>query len=154
MKMKNEKLYDIIPSQDCMYLMHKFSLHKQMAQIPTSFMLGMKLDFEALQRALDIVIERNDSLRLAFVKKNGRLMQYFRDSYSYKAEIKYFRSDEEMEEFFNKDAKKPVRFEKGENFRIYFFTVQGREYGIYSNFTHMVIDAMGIAFFYMDLLQV
>lgn len=152
--MKNEKLYDIIPSQDCMYLMHKFSLHKQMAQIPTSFMLGMKLDFEALQRALDIVIERNDSLRLAFVKKNGRLMQYFRDSYSYKAKIKYFRSDEEMEEFFNKDAKKPVRFEKGENFRIYFFTVQGREYGIYSNFTHMVIDAMGIAFFYMDLLQV
>ncbi len=152
--MKNQTLYDIIPSQDCMYLMHKFSLHKQMAQIPTSFLIGMKVDFELLQKALDAVIARNDCLRLAFVKKNGRLKQYFRDSYEYKAEVKYFRSRQELEDFCNKDAKKPVRFEKGENYRIYFFTVKGEQYGIYSNFTHMIIDAMGIAFFYMDLFQV
>ena len=65
--MDGKTLYDIIPSQDCMYLMHKFSLHKQMAQIPTSFVMDADLDFEVLQKALNIVIERNDSLRLAFV---------------------------------------------------------------------------------------
>ena len=152
--MKNVKLYDIIPSQDCMYLMHKFSLHKQMAQIPTSFIIDMEVDFAVLQKALEHVIERNDSLRLAFTKKKGKLKQYFRDEYKYEAAQKYFRSRDEMEAFFEADAKKPVRFEKGENFRICFFTVKGEEYGIYSNFTHMVIDAMGIAFFYMDLFQV
>lgn len=152
--MGNENLYGIIPSQDCMYLMHKFSLHKQMAQIPISFAIGMELDFALLQRALDIVIERNDCLRLAFVKKGGKLMQYFRDSNRYKAEVKYFRSKEEQEEFCSADAKKPVRFEKGENFRIVFFTVKGKEYGVYGNFTHMIIDAMGIAFFYKELFTV
>lgn len=152
--MENQKLYDIIPSQDCMYLMHKFSLHKQMAQIPTSFSIKMELDFNLLQRALDIVIERNDCLRLAFVKKGGKLKQYFRSSNRYKADIRYFRSKQEQEEFCDADAKKPVRFEKGEIFRIVFFTVRGEEYGVYGNFTHMIIDAMGIAFFYKELFTV
>ena len=29
------KLYDIIPSQETMYLMVKYSFHKQLTQIPT-----------------------------------------------------------------------------------------------------------------------
>lgn len=153
-KTREEKnLYDIIPSQDCMYLMHKFSLHKQMAQIPTSFVLDTELDFDVLQRAFELVIERNDSLRLAFVKKGGKLKQYFRDAYKYQVPVKYFRSDVELEEYCSADAKKGVRFEKGELFRIVFFKLADGRCGIYSNFTHMIIDALGIAFFYKELLM-
>ena len=153
-KKADKKLYSIIPSQDCMYLMYKYGINKQMAQIPTSFTVKSELDFDVLQKALDIVIERNDCLRLAFIKKDGELMQYFRKPYSYKAERKYFRSPEAQEEFCQKDAPIPVKFTKGEIFRIVFFKTKDDCCGIYSNFTHMVIDAMGIAFFYLDLLQV
>ena len=154
-KSETEKiLYDTIPSQDCMYLMHKFSIHKQMAQIPTSFILKTEFDLEILQKAFNIVISRNDSLRLAFVKKGGKLMQYFREPYSYKVPLKYFRSRQQQEEFCAADAKKPVRFEKGEIFRICFFRISDGSCGIYANFTHMITDAMGISFFYMDLFQV
>lgn len=147
-------LYDIIPSQDCMYLMHKYSLHKQMAQIPTSFTVGVDIDFAVLQKALNIVIKRNDCLRLAFVKKGRRLMQYFREPYTYKVPLKYFRSREELEQFCSSDAVKPVKFEKGELFRIWFYKMKDGSCGIYTNFTHMITDAMGISLFYMDLLQV
>lgn len=150
----NDTLYDIIPSQDGMYLMHKFSLHKQMAQIPTSFIIKAELDFEVLQKALNIVIERNDCLRLAFTKKGGKLKQYFCKPYTYEVPVKYFRSKDQQTEFCNEDAKKPVKFEKGENFRIYFFKIADDYCGIYSNFTHMVIDAMGIAFFYKEMFTV
>ncbi len=153
--MKNgKKLYGIIPSQECMYLMHRFSVHKQMAQIPTSFTLKTDLDFDVLRKAFNIMIERHDCLRLAFTKKNGKLMQYFRDSYTYEVPLKYFRSLQEQEEFCSNDAPKPVRFEKGEIYRIWFFKTAGEGCGIYTNFTHMIIDAMGIAMFYLDLLQV
>ena len=149
-----KKLYDIIPSQDCMYLMHRFSVHKQMAQIPTSFTLKADLDLEVLRKAFNIMIERHDCLRLAFTKKNGKLKQYFRDSYRYNVPLRYFRNDEERESFCNEDAKKPVRFEKGEIFRIWFFKTADGSSGIYTNFSHMIMDAMGIAFFYLDLIQV
>lgn len=153
-KATEAKLYDIIPSQDCMYLMYKFGIHKQMAQIPTSFTVKYDLDFELLQKAFDIVIARNDCLRLAFTKKDGELKQYFREPYTYKVPVKYFRSLEQQEEFCQADAPKPVKFTKGEIFRIFFFKTNGSGCGIYSNFTHLVIDAMGIAFFYLDLFQV
>lgn len=151
---EGKELYGTIPSQDCMYLMHKFSLHKQMAQIPTSFVLDTDMDFDVLQKALDLVIKRNDSLRLAFIKKGGKLMQYFRDENPYTASVKYFRNAQEQDEFCSADAKKPVRFEKGELFRIVFFKIADGHCGIYANFTHMVIDALGIAFFYKELLMI
>lgn len=153
-KNQNKTLYDIIPSQDCMYLMYKYSIHKQMAQIPTSFTVKLDLDFDILQKAFDIVISRHDCLRLDFIKEKGELKQYFREPYTYKVPVKYFRSSEQQEEFCSKDAPKPVNFMKGEIFRIFFFKTKDECCGIYSNFTHMVIDAMGIAFFYMDLFQV
>ena len=76
--MKNEKLYDIIPSQDCMYLMHKFSLHKQMAQIPTSFLIGMQVDFELLQKALDMVLPKFDGFNMRL--RRGVFRHYFEES--------------------------------------------------------------------------
>lgn len=152
--LKDTALYETIPSQDCMYLMHRFSLHKQMAQIPTSFTIEADADLEVLQKAMDLVIERNDCLRLTFIKKKGKLMQYFREPYKYQVPVKYFRNEEEKEAFCAEDAKKPVRFEKGELFRIYFYKVSDGRTGIYANFTHMIIDALGIAFFYKELLEI
>lgn len=153
-KFRDKTLYDIIPSQDCMYLMYKYGLHKQMAQIPTSFTVRADLDFDVLQKAFNIVIKRNDCLRLAFVKSEGKLKQYFREPYSFRVPCKFFRSLEEQEKFFGNDAPVPVRFTKGELFRIFFFKNAEGDSGIYTNFTHMIIDAMGIAYFYFDLLQV
>lgn len=153
-KIREVKLYDIIPSQDCMYLMYKFGLNKQMSQIPTCFTVKYDLDFDILQRAFDIVIERNDCLRLAFVKIGLTMKQYFRSPYKYKVPLKYFRSVQQQEEFFSQDAPVPVRFDKGEIFRIYFFKTNAGGCGIYTNFSHMIIDAMGIAYFYMELLNV
>lgn len=151
---EGNKLYDIIPSQDCMYLMYKYSLYKQMAQIPTSFTLEADLDLEVLQKAFNILIKRNDCLRLVFTKKDGQLKQYFREPYTYKVPLKYFRSREELESFCSADAPKPVKFEKGELFRVWFYKLKDGGCGVYSNITHMITDAMGIAFLYMDLFQI
>lgn len=148
------KLYDIIPSQDAMYLMFKFGLHKQMAQIPTSFTLKTDLDFDLLQKAFEIEIERNDSLRLRFVKDGKSVKQYFSEPYSYKVPVKYFESSEQQDEFFSKDASKPVFFLKDETYRIYFFKTKDAGCGVYSNFSHLIMDAMGIVIFYNDLMKV
>lgn len=148
------KIYDIVPSQDAMYLMFKFGLHKQMSQIPTSFTIKADVDFDVMQKAFNIVIERNDCLRLRFIKKNGSLKQYFTEPYSYTLPTKCFESEEEQQAFFEKDAQKPVMFTKGEIFRGYFFKTKSAYSGIYMNFTHLIIDAMGISFFYNDLIGV
>ena len=148
------KLYDLIPSQDAMYLMFKYGIHKNMSQIPSSFTIKTDMDFDILQKAFNIVIERNDCLRLRFLKVGKELKQYFREPYTYEIPMLHFDSLEEQDEFFSKDAKKPVMFTKDEIFRAYFYKTKGANIGLYINFTHLVIDAMGISNFFLDYLDV
>lgn len=149
-----EKLYELIPSQNAMYLMYKFGIHKQQAQIPTSIAIDRKLDMNLMQKAFQIEIMRNDSLRLRFVKERGKIKQYFIGNYEYKVPVKYFFSFEEQEAFFEKDAPKPVNFLKDVPFRIWFFKTAHGGTGIYSNFSHLVTDAAGIVIFYLDMLNI
>ena len=148
-------LYDLIPSQQSMYLMFKYTFSKQIVQIPTSFSIDKDIDFELLTKALNIEFERNDSLRLKFVKADKTIKQYFLPKLTMnKVPCKYFRNTEEQEKFFSEDAKKPVRFDKGVNFRIYFYKNANGNNGIYFNVSHMAMDAMGSIIFYADLIQV
>lgn len=148
-------LYDLIPSQQTMYLMVKYSFSKQLVQIPTSFSVDIDLDFELLTKALNIEFQRNDSCRLRFTKSEKKIKQYFLPEFKMnRVPSKYFRSVEQQQEFFAKDAKKPVRFDKGECFRIYFFKTANAGNGIYFNVTHLSMDALGAVIFYLDLINV
>ena len=148
-------LYDLIPSQQTMYLMFKYTFSKQISQIPTSFSVDKELDFELLTKALNIEFERNDSLRLRFVKVDKQIKQYFLPSYKMsKVPCKYFRNAEEQEAFFAADAQKPVRFDKGTNFRIYFYKNANGGNGVYFNVSHLNMDAMGAMVFYLDLIRI
>ena len=148
------RLYDIIPSQQTMYLMVKYSFHKQLVQIPTSFTIGYDIDFDLLQKAFDIEIQRNDSLRNRFVLADKKIKQYFLPSASYTVPVKTFSSFEEQDAFLSEDAQKPVFFLKDETFRIYFYKTEGLGCGIYTNVSHMIMDALGIVGFYFDLMRV
>ena len=63
------RYYDLIPSQLNMYMLVKFSFHKEIVQIPASFSVDKDIDFDLLTKALNVEIKRNDSLRLRFRKR-------------------------------------------------------------------------------------
>lgn len=159
MKSKKEpitqKLYGLIPSQQTMYLMVKYSLHKQLVQIPISVSVEKDLDFGVLKQAWNIEIERNDSLRLRYVMVNKEVKQYFLDRYTMNyIQVKRFKSLEEQEAFFSKDAQKPIGFLKDECYRIMFFKTEGVGSGIYFNVSHLSLDGMGVVVTLADLFRV
>lgn len=150
-----EVIYDLIPSQQTMYLMFKYTFSKQIAQIATSFSVDYELDFDLLSKALNIEAQRNDSMRLKFIKVDKTIKQYFVPEIKLgNIPKKYFRTQQEQNEFFEKDAQTPVRFDKGENYRIYFYKNAQGGNGIYFNVSHLNMDAMGATVFYLDLLGV
>ncbi len=151
----DKPLYDLIPSQETMYIMLKYSLHKEVTQIPASFAVTEKIDFDLLKKAFNIEIERNDALRLRFTKVDGKIKQYFIDPYTVdEIPVKEFKSKEEQDNFFLKDAKTPIKIFKGETYRVIFYKTSDGKSGIYFNVSHIVTDALGAAVFYMDLLSV
>lgn len=154
-KVIDKKLYDLIPSQQTMYLMVKYSFHKQLTQIPISFSLEKDIDFALLKRAFNIEIERNDSLRLRFTMVDKHIKQYFLDRFTENyIEVKRFKSLEEQESFFSVDAQKPVYFLKDEVYRVFFFKTEGVGSGIYFNVSHLNLDAMGIVITLIDIFKI
>ena len=151
----NYKLYDLIPSQQTMYLMVKYSVHKQVVQIPSAIVVNDKLDFDLLKKALNIEFQRNDALRLRFVKVDKTLKQYFLPTYSNNnIPILSFKTKQEEDAYLTKDAETPIRFLKGETFRIIFYRTYDSKTGIYLNTSHLITDALGQAVFYADLLSI
>lgn len=147
--------YKLIPSQDTMYIIQKFTFHKNVAQIPVSFALDLDIDFNLLTKALNIEIERNDSLRLRFKMQDKEVVQYFLPEYKIDSvKVLNFKTLEEQNKFFNADAKKPVRFLKDEIFRIYFFNAYNGYKGVFIDSSHLAIDAAGILVFFTDLFAV
>lgn len=147
-------LYDLIPSQETMHLMVKYSFKKQIVQIPCSFTTKTNINFDIMQKAFEIEIERNESLRNRFTKVDGKLKQYFIPAFKMTVPRKYFRNKAEQEAYFAKDAQKPVKFTDSVPYRICFFKTAGVGNGIYFNVSHLAMDAMGMVGFLFDMLGV
>ena len=85
-------LYDLIPSQETMHLMVKYSFKKQIVQIPCSFTAETNMNFDLMQKAFEIEIERNDSLRNRFTVVDKQLKQYFVEPFKMTVRKKFFRN--------------------------------------------------------------
>ena len=154
--MSNEKkYYPFTPAQEMIHFMLKYSFfHKQVIQIPASIVVKRKIDFDIMQKALEIEAERNDCMRLRFEKKGG-LKQCFEEKANIgKIPVMHFKSEKEQEDFLSADAQKPIRCFKGENYRFIFFTTADGRYGIYINVIHLAMDAPAVFIFFSDLLAV
>ncbi len=156
MKKAIKKAYPLIPPQEMIQFMLKYSFfHKQVTQIPESIIVTKEIDFDVMKKAFNIEIERNDCLRLRFFKEKGKIKQYFLDEFKLDyIPVVEFKSEQERIDYFNDDAKKPVKMLKDETFRVTFFRTHDKRYGVYINVHHLVMDNAAVFTFFADLFAV
>ena len=110
----DNKLYELTPSQEVICLQTKYTLFKRVVNILFSATTDKALDFNIMRKAFNLLVERNDSLRIRFIKKDKKLMQYFLDEYKYEnIEVIKFNSKEEQESWINKKRKKAIKYLNG-----------------------------------------
>ena len=156
MKKNIKKSYDLIPPQEMIQFMLKYSFfHKQVTQIPESIIVSKEIDFDILKKAFNIEIERNDCLRLRFFKEKGKIKQYFLDEYKLESVPVFdFKSEQERIDFLTADARKPIKMLKDETFRVKFFRTHDKRCGVYINVHHLVMDNAAVFTFFADLFAV
>ena len=152
---KGEPVYRLIHSQEMVQYMWRYTLHMQATQIPMSIAFEEELDFNILAKAVNVEIERNDCLRLRFFRDGLRIKQFFLKEYRLdKIRLKEFRTKEEQEAYFDRDASAALKVFDGETFRIAFFRAYDGKCGVFLNASHIIMD-FGAAFFFMkDLMAV
>lgn len=156
MKKITGTVYELIPPQEMIQFMLKYSFfHKQVTQIPESIIVKKDIDFDVMEKAFNIEIERNDCLRLRFFKEKGRIKQYFLPEYKVEnITVMNFKSEQERIDVLTDDARKPIKMLKDETFRVIFFRTHDNRCGVYVNIHHLVMDNAAVFTFFSDLFAV
>ena len=78
-EMENRKTYPLTSSQMSIFMAWKYSFHKQVMNIPTSFLTDSPLDLDVLKKAAAEAVSRNDAFGIRITKQGKERVQYFTD---------------------------------------------------------------------------
>ncbi len=154
--MTDKACYNLTLSQDVAYMQCKYSLYKRVINILSSITIDEEVDFELMDQAFKLLVERNDCLRIRFFKKRGNLMQYFDRSEKNvkKVPVLSFETKEQQDAFIDKVRKKPIDYMHGVVIQPYFVHTYDKRYMIFFKICHLVTDLYGINVLYMDFINV
>ena len=153
--MENKELYDLTASQKVIKLQFDHTLFKWVANILISETKEKEFDYEIMKKAINILVERNDCLRIHFVKQGKVLKQYFEDKKVIEdIPCLKFETKEEQDKFFNTTRKKVAKYLKGEVFIPHFIKTYDGKNMIFFKVSHFVVDMYGLYFLFDDLFKI
>jgi len=153
--MEEKKLNELNHSQEVVKLQCKYTLFKRVINIISSMSTKEDLNFDLLKDALNLVIERNDCLRIRFVNKNKKLMQYFIPEYKIEnVPVLKFETEEEQDSFIKKLRKKAIKYKKGFVIEPYFIKTFDNKSMVLLKVCHLILDIYGINVIFKDLFNV
>lgn len=152
-------MYNLTPAQAVMYLSMKYSLQKQVINVPTSMLIQDEIDFELLQQAIELEVKRNDALRLRFEKSGGTVSQYFEapdEAQTRIYEVKDFTgfTEEEQNSVLSQLAGKAFKIYKETPYNLVMIKSYDGYCGVFFNVNHLIMDSFAVMIFYRDLFQV
>lgn len=148
-------LYGFNSSQDVIHLQTKYSLFGRVANIVFSTVVEDGFDKDLMKKAINELIARNDCLRITFVKKDKKILQYFADNREIK-NIPYLKLDSvsKQDAFINKFRLHKLNCFKGETLKVAFATNPDGKDVIFFKISHYVADTYGIGILISDLFAV
>ena len=153
--MEKHKLYELNSSQEVVMLQCKYTLFKKVVNIVTSISYKQEMDFDLLNKAYNLVVSRNDSLRIRFTKHKGKTMQYFLPKVEdVQVPVYEFETKEQQEKFIKKITKRAIKFKKGVIIEPFFVKTFDNKYMVVLKVCHLVLDIYGINVVFKDLFNV
>lgn len=148
-----KKYYDLTSSQNSIWLTEEYISDTNMNNVGGYLYINEVVDFTALNKALNLYIEKNDALRLRFCIKNGNPKQYLTE-YEFK-NFKVIPVDtlEDEKECTQALIDTPFNIIDSELFRINIFKFPNGHGGFNANFHHLVSDAWTMSLFLSEVIS-
>jgi len=152
----NKVLLNLTQSQLVCLSQCKYTLYKRVINILASVSLVEGgIDWNLMEKAFNIAVERNDCMRLRFVKQGKEIKQYFLEHDQFENIPRLsFKTQEEFDSFVLKNRKKPIKYLKGKVVEPYFIDFADGRQMVYLKVCHLILDIYGINFFFNDLMAV
>ena len=137
--MKN-KLYNLTLPQNSIYLTEQYYSGSNINNICGTAIISEKINFDILEKAINVVIKNNESFRIKFVNTNNNLQQYITDYEFQPIEIVKLNSVDEVSNLENTLLHQTYNLEENTyDFKIFKFPDSTG--GFLLNIHHIVSDA-------------
>lgn len=147
--------YGFNSSEDVIELQTKYSLFKRVANILFSVSFDNGFDRALMEQALNELIKRNDCLRLTFVKKDKKTLQYFEEERKIgNIPYKKFATSSEMDAFIRRYRKKVVSPYAGKTIEAVFVNDPSGRDEILVKVSHFAADTYAIGLLVNDLNEI
>ncbi|MGI6114403.1 MAG: non-ribosomal peptide synthetase, partial [Mahellales bacterium] len=138
--------YPLTHPQQRIWYTEKFFPGTSIGNITGTFKIKGDLDYQLLEKTINILIRENKALRIHIVEKDGKPMQCIKE-YEYK-KIDFFDlsrySEEEIDEWAVKQAEIPFVLEDSDLYYFAIIKINDNQSGIFMKIHHLVIDAWSI----------
>lgn len=157
MSQKKRELYPLTAAQRLLVFATEYCPKLQLLNIGTSIAVGGDvIEFETLQKALEMAYQRCDALRIRFQKKGDDTLQYMSDDTG--CSIEY----QDLSDWKQPDAKRelekwtetPFPLYDSREYRIVMVTMPDGFRGFYLNVNHLIMDSSSIIGFIIDVVQI
>lgn len=150
--------YNLTHPQKRIWYIDKVNMGSPIHNIGGCLKINESIDIVKMREAINVVIEKNDGLRLRFIEKDGQPFQYIH---------KYEKENIDFQDFCNYNM--PLReykkwsesiFKKSftlENNRLYYFAIykiSEEEYGLLLNIHHIISDGWSISLILKQICEI
>lgn len=134
------KKYNLTTPQKSIYLIEQYYSNTNINNICGTAVIEQKINFEILEKAINFLIESNDSFRIKFVKENNTLLQYVEDYTFTKISLEKINSNEELAELENNLVKRIFNLEDN-YYELKMFKFPDSTGGFILNIHHILADS-------------
>lgn len=152
-----QDLYALGSHQQSLWMSEVMADEQASFNIPGAWWLNGKLNVAAFERAIDTVISRHDSLRIAIVMEKNQPYQRIQTSLNSSLEVIDLSSAEDgqaqADAIMAEDSLQHFQLEQAPLFRLKLFTLGKQKQLFYFCFHHLISDAWSLGLFGTELMQ-
>jgi len=152
---KKGSQYNTFPAsfaQQRLWFLDQFEPGNPAYNIPSAFRLVGKLDLRVMERSLNDIIQRHESLRTTFMPMNGQLLQVVSPHWHLKPSIIDLQDLPESQrlrtadQIIRQEARRPFQLIQGPLWRVLLIQMQPEEFILVFNMHHIISDgwSMGV----------
>ena len=145
--MNNIKLYDLTIPQKSIYLTEQYASGTTINLISGDMVFEEKVDPCLMEKALNIYIQKNDSIRLRICMQAGKPKQYISKYIPYKLKNIKLSDKKELEKYKKEIISTPINFFDSDLFSFTLFILEDGTSNLNVTFHHIISDAWTMSLF-------
>ena len=145
--MEDKKLYDLTNPQKSIYLTEQYASGTTINLISGDIVFEEEIDPVLVEKALNIYIQKNDSIRLHICMEDGKPKQYINPFSPYKLKIINISNEQELEQYKKEIITTPINFFDSDLFSFTLFILKDYKFILNVTFHHIISDAWTMSLF-------